>query len=245
MSKILILGACSAIAQETAKLFAKEDNQLYLADLKIERLEAVKNDLTSRAKCTVYTHEFNALDFEKHQEIFQNAVNTLEGLDIALICYGSLPNQEAAQNNPELLIKEINLNGLSVISLSSIIANYFKEKQQGSLAVITSVAGDRGRQSNFIYGSAKGAVSLYLQGLRNHLSKDNVHVLTIKPGMVDTPMTAHIKKGLLFSSPETIGKGIYDAIQNKKDIAYLPGYWRLIMLIVKLIPESLFKKLSL
>ena len=129
--------------------------------------------------------------------------------------------------------------------MTTILANYFEEKKDGCIAVISSVAGDRGRQSNYLYGSAKGAVSIFLQGLRNRLSKSNVHILTIKPGLVDSPMTAHLPKNFLYSKPAVIANGIYSAIENKKDIVYLPKFWWLILTILKLIPESIFKKLSL
>jgi len=116
---------------------------------------------------------------------------------------------------------------------------------KGSLAVISSVAGDRGRQSNYVYGAAKGMVSLFLQGLRNRLSKKNVQVLTIKPGFVDTPMTAAFTKGALWAKPEAVARGIVKAVDKRRDEVYLPGFWRLIMLLIRHIPESLFKKLSL
>jgi short-subunit dehydrogenase len=115
----------------------------------------------------------------------------------------------------------------------------------GTLAAISSVAGDRGRQSNYVYGTAKGAVSLFLQGLRNRLSKSGVRVLTIKPGFVDTPMTADFPKGALRAKPEQIARGIERAVEKGRDIIYLPSFWRLIMLVIRAIPEGIFKRLSL
>ena len=120
-----------------------------------------------------------------------------------------------------------------------------EERKYGCIAVISSVAGDRGRQSNYIYGTAKGALTLFLQGLRNRLARSNVQVLTLKPGFVDTPMTAHLKKGLLFVSPETIAKGILRSIQKKKNEVYLPWFWYFIMKIIKTIPEFIFKRMKL
>jgi short-subunit dehydrogenase len=132
-----------------------------------------------------------------------------------------------------------------VIALATVLANRFEAQRSGSIAVISSVAGDRGRQSNYVYGAAKGAVTLLLQGLRNRLSKSGVQVLTIKPGFVDTPMTAEFKKGALWAKPDDIAHGIVSAIDRRRDVVYLPGFWRLIMLIIRHIPEPIFKRMSL
>ena len=141
--------------------------------------------------------------------------------------------------------KEFDTNFISVVSLLTQLANHFSAKKSGTIAVISSVAGDRGRQSNYIYGAAKGALSVLLQGLRNRLYSDNVHVLTIKPGFVDTPMTSEIKKNFLFVKPEYVAAAIKSAVEKKKDVIYVPWFWRYIMLIIKLIPEFIFKRLSL
>ncbi|MCX7737623.1 MAG: SDR family oxidoreductase [Candidatus Kapabacteria bacterium] len=245
MEKVLIIGACSAIAQETAKLFAKDGAALYLADLKKGRLESVKSDILTRYETKIFIEEFDALNFDKHQELIENASKALNGIDIVLIAYGTLPDQTSIQKDYPAILREFNINCVSVISLSSIVANYFEEKQKGTLAVISSVAGDRGRQSNYIYGAAKGGVSVFLQGLRNRMFHSNVNIITIKPGLVDTPMTAHLPKNFLFASAESVGRGIYEAIKLKKDVVYLPWFWKFIMCIVKAIPESLFKKMKL
>ena len=245
MKKIAIFGAVSAIAQETIKHFAQSGAELYLLDLSLGRLESVKLDINTRFNVKIHIKEFNANNLESHQEIFNQIVRDMNGLDAVLIAWGTLPKQKELEHNVNDLLKEFTTNGLSVISMSSIVANYFEEKKSGTLAVISSVAGDRGRQSNYVYGSAKGTISLFLQGLRNRFGKTDIKILTIKPGMVDTPMTADMPKGLLFSSPIIIGKGIFSAMISGKEIAYLPGYWRLIMCIIKHIPEKIFKKLSL
>jgi short-subunit dehydrogenase len=132
-----------------------------------------------------------------------------------------------------------------VISLLTISANYFEQRRRGCIAVISSVAGDRGRKSNYVYGTAKAALTTFLQGLRNRLSSSGVTVVTVKPGFVATPMTAHMKSGLLTASPQAVGQGIYEAMMKKKDVVYLPWFWQPIMFIVKSIPESVFKRLSL
>jgi decaprenylphospho-beta-D-erythro-pentofuranosid-2-ulose 2-reductase len=129
--------------------------------------------------------------------------------------------------------------------LLTLIGNRFEEQRNGCIAVISSVAGDRGRQSNYVYGAAKGALTVFLSGLRNRLVKAGVTVITIKPGFVDSPMTASFRKGFLWVSPAVVGRGVYRAIVSRKDVVYLPWYWRYIMMAVVLIPERMFKRLSL
>jgi short-subunit dehydrogenase len=164
---------------------------------------------------------------------------------VALIAHGTLPDQKACEASVELLQQEIDNNGLSVVALCTRLANLMEPRGQGTIAVISSVAGDRGRQSNYVYGAAKGMVTRFLQGLRNRLARKGVQVLTIKPGFVDTPMTAAFPKGLLWAKPESVAQGIVAAVDRKKDVVYLPGFWCLIMMIIRHIPEFIFKKLSL
>ena len=142
-------------------------------------------------------------------------------------------------------MRELTTNGISVISLLTILANYFEAQKQGCIAVITSVAGDRGRKTNYVYGTAKAAVNMFLQGLNNRLFKSGVRVLTLKVGFVDTPMTAAIKKTPLFAQPETVGKSIYKAMLRRKGVVYIPWFWQFIMLIIIHIPEIIFKRLNL
>ena len=146
----------------------------------------------------------------------------------------------------EMCIRDsININFTSVAGFITILANYFEKMGEGTIAVISSVAGDRGRQSNYIYGAAKGGVTKFLQGLRNRLSQKNIQVLTIKPGLVDTPMTAHLPKNPLYVKPDFVAKSIIRAIEKKKDVIYVPEYWRLIMWVIIHIPEFIFKRLKL
>ncbi len=246
MRKIVIFGATSAIAQETAKRFAVDGDALFLVGRNSEHLENVAADLKVRGASQVYCHPTPDLthhDF--HGEIIKKAGESLGGIDTVLIAYGSLPDQKACEKDFLLAKKEIDTNFLSVVSLLTLLANHFEQQGHGCLAIISSVAGDRGRQSNYVYGSAKGALSLFLQGLRNRLSKSGITVTTLKPGFVDTPMTASLKKGALFVGPDVVAGGIYKAILKKKDVVYLPWFWRWIMGVIKMIPESVFKKLSL
>src|SRR6266516_1930641 len=213
--KIMIIGATSSIAHETAKHFAKNHAQLYLVARNPEKLETIKNDLTVRGATRVETHQLDLNNLDQHQELIQTAIQTLDGLDTVLISH------------------------------LTILANYFEQQRHGCIAVVTSVAGDRGRPSNYVYGTSKGAVSIFLQGLRSRLAKSGVTVLTIKPGLVDTPMTAKLKKSPLLAQSNKVGKGIYKAIKKRKNVVYLPWFWRPIMLIVRSIPEPIFKRLSL
>ncbi len=243
--RIVIVGATSAIAHETAKCFAQEGADLFLVGRSAEKLTAVANDLKVRGAKRVETFLLDVSDLDRHQEMFETALTALDGLDMLLIAHGTLGDQRKCELSVAETLKEFTNNCTSVISLLTISANYFELHKRGCIAVISSVAGDRGRQSNYVYGATKGALNVFLQGLRNRLSRSGVCVLTIKPGFVDTPMTASIRKGPLFASSRTVGQGIYQAMKQRKDIVYLPWFWRFIMFVVRSIPERIFKKMSL
>lgn len=242
--KILIIGATSAIAQETAKFFAKDGAEFFLVGRSAEKLEDICNDLKVRGAKRVETFLLDISDLDRHSEMIEAAIETLGGFDVALIAHGTLGDQQLCQQSVAKTLEELTNNCTSVISLLTLLANYFEQQKHGCIAVVSSVAGDRGRGSNYVYGTAKGAVTIFLQGLRNRLHKSGVTVLTIKPGLVDTPMTASLKKGLLFAQPRKVGEGIYEAIKKHKEVVYIPAFWRPIMLVVKSLPESVFKRLS-
>ncbi len=245
MKKILIIGATSAIASETAKLFARDGAALFLVGRNAEKLRILANDLKIRGAHQVETLAADLHDLVGHATMVEKAIATLTGLDIALIAHGTLPNQKQCERDFSVAMKEFTTNFTSAASILTILANHFEHQRSGTLAAISSVAGDRGRPSNYIYGSAKGALSLFLEGLRARLCKSGVFVVTIKPGFVATPMTAGIKKNFLFTSPEVVGEGIYQAILKRRDTIYLPWWWRCVMRGVKSIPECIFKKMSL
>lgn len=242
---ILILGATSAIAEKLAQRYAKRGCNLFLVARDRERLQFIADDLVVRGAVGVFTEVIDLGKTDSHSGIVGKAERELGGMDLVLIAYGTLGDQKECQSDYTKTLAELNNNCLSVISLLTHIANLFENKGKGCIAVISSVAGDRGRQSNYIYGTAKGALTIYLQGLRNRLAVKGVHVLTVKPGFVDTPMTRGIRKGLLWVSPDRIAKDIDRAINKKKDVVYTPFFWRYIMLIIRMIPEKIFKKLSL
>jgi short-subunit dehydrogenase len=245
MNKILIVGATSAIAEATARLYAEKGAHLFLVARNAQRLEAVAADLRTRGAASVDTEAMDANSCDRHEALVERADQALGGIDLALIAHGTLPDQKACERSFELTRTELETNALSILSLLTHLANRLETRGAGTLAVISSVAGDRGRQSNYVYGTAKGAVSLFLQGLRNRLSKSGVRVLTIKPGFVDSPMTADFAKGALWAKPEQIASGIARAVEKGRDVVYLPGFWRIIMLVIRAIPEGIFKRLSL
>jgi short-subunit dehydrogenase len=246
MRNILIIGATSAIAEATARRFAASGARFYLVGRNAEKLAAIAGDLEIRSGQPVARESLDLDQLSQHPALLERATQALGGIDIALIAHGTLPDQAACQQSVEQTLAAIHTNALSVISLATLLGNAFEQRGRGVLIAISSVAGERGRQSNYVYGAAKGMVSLFLQGLRNRLSRHGVQVITIKPGFVDTPMTAAFeKKGLLWAQPDRIAKGIVAAVERGRDEVYLPGFWRWIMLVIRHIPESLFKRLKL
>ncbi len=245
MKKVLILGAYSAIAYETAKILAKEGAELYLVGRSGEKVKAMADDLLVRGaqKAEIYTADLSQV--KHHGLIIENALKALDNLDAVLIAYGTPSDQETCEKNPEETAAELQNNFVSIVSFLTLLANYMEKQKHGCLAVISSVAGDRGRQSNYVYGTAKGALNVFLQGLRNRLFRSGVSVVTIKPGFVDTPMTASLKKNLLFADPAKVGKIIYKAMKKGKSVVYVPWFWRWIMAIIKCLPEAVFKRLKL
>ncbi len=245
MRKVLIIGAASAIAQAAARQFAGAGDALFLVARDQNKLNVIAADLRVRGASSVGSFALDVLDYEQHQSTLEAAIAVMEGLDIALLAHGTLPDQPLCEAEFSEAKREFEVNALSSISLLTYIANYFEQEKRGTIVAISSVAGDRGRQSNYLYGAAKGALSIFLQGLRNRLYKSGVAVITIKPGFVDTPMTAAFTKGALWAKPETIADYIVRAIDKKSDVVYAPWFWRIIMWVIKLIPEPVFKRLSL
>jgi decaprenylphospho-beta-D-erythro-pentofuranosid-2-ulose 2-reductase len=243
--KVLIVGATSAIAQAVARPMAARGDTLFLLARSEERLAALEADLRIRGAPLVGSSTFDAAALERHAALLQQAHTQMGGIDVVLVAYGTLNEQQACERDVGQTLQALHTNGTSVIALLTLLANRFEAQGHGTLAVIGSVAGDRGRQSNYVYGTAKGMLAIFLQGLRNRLHKRGVNVLTIKPGFVDTPMTAAFEKGPLWASPEQIASRIILAIDKGWDVVYAPAFWRLIMLVITTIPERVFKRLSL
>ena len=245
MKRALIIGATSAIAEATARGLAQRGAALYLVGRNAQRVAAIASDLTARGASQVGHEALDVNDFAAHEAMLDRAMRAAGGLDIVLIAHGTLSDQHACEGSVELTMRELSTNALSVVALCTRIAPRLSMQGRGTLAVISSVAGDRGRRSNYVYGSAKALVSAYLSGLRQQLSPAGVQVLTIKPGFVDTPMTAAFAKGPLWASPQRVAAGILSAIENRRDVVYLPGFWRPVMWIIRMIPEGIFKRAAL
>jgi NADP-dependent 3-hydroxy acid dehydrogenase YdfG len=244
-AKVMVFGATSSIAYETLKYFASDGASLYLCGRDEEELKRISDDLTVRGAKEARYASFDALNEASITSAINNCLETYPDLDCLFIAYGILPDQKLCEMDADELKKALDINFTSAAGILIRMATHFEKQGRGTIAVISSVAGDRGRQSNYVYGSAKGALTVFAAGLRQRLSKSGVNVVTIKPGFVDTPMTRDFKKGLLFVGPDVVGRAIYDAILKGKGIVYLPWFWRWIMLIIKSIPEMIFKKISL
>jgi short-subunit dehydrogenase len=226
-------------------MLAKRGDALYLVARNEARLAAIAADLSVRGSSRVGSEVLDLNDFAAHEAMLARAESCLAGYDTVLIAHGTLSDQKACENSVDLTLQEIKTNALSVVALLTRIANRLAQQRAGTIAVISSVAGDRGRGSNYVYGSAKALVTAFLSGLRQRLGKSGVNVVTIKPGFVDTPMTAAFAKGPLWARPERIAEGIVQALDRHRGTVYLPGFWRPIMMVIRAIPESLFLRLSL
>lgn len=248
LNRVVIFGATSAIAEHTARLLIEQGASICCVGRNPDKLSALVNDFQVRADSSQIVTSITAdlTQTADHAQLIEKAASELGGLDAALIAHGCLPDQARCEHDFRLIEHQLQINGISVLSLLTLLANYFEDQGRGVITAISSVAGDRGRKSNYVYGTAKGMVSIYMQGMRNRLADKGVDVITIKPGFVDTPMTAEFEKsGILWATPDTIAKGIVQAMSKGKNEAYLPGFWRLIMFIIRHIPESIFKRLSL
>lgn len=246
MKRILVIGATSAIATACCRLWAEQGHEFFLVARDAEKLQQTAQDLEARGAKSVNSFTMDVLDTPQHALMLQQCISTHRQIDIALVAHGTLPDQAACEQDAELALQEFSINGSSVISLLSLLAEQFTLQRCGSLAVISSVAGDRGRPSNYLYGSAKAAVSAFCEGLHARLFKIGVHVITIKPGFVDTPMTQGLAlPQALVVSPDYVAKHIVKAIDKKKAVLYTPCFWTLIMLIIRNIPTFIFKRLNL
>lgn len=245
MQKIFIIGATSSIATSCARRWVEQDTTFFLVGRTAEKLGQVADDLTARGG-TVHTHLVDLNRIDQHAAMLDACYAVMGQVDIALIAHGTLPDQKACEQDAQLAVQEFTNNGLSVIALLTQLANRMEAQKSGCIAVISSVAGDRGRPSNYLYGAAKGAVTDFCSGLRARLFKAGVQVLTIKPGFVDTPMTRGLElPKLLLATPDKVAEDIVRAVEKRRDTLYTPWFWRWIMLIIIHIPGTFFKRLSL
>lgn len=239
MKNVLILGANSDMAQACARLFSRNGYSLTLASRNVDAMKQWSANISGEKTIL----HFDARDLKSHHDFYQ-ALTVKPS--IVICAFGVLPDEDKARQNLEETMSSIQTNYTGTVSILNVIAEDFKQRKEGSILGISSVAGDRGRGSNYIYGSAKAGFTAYLSGLRNHCLKFGVHVSTIKPGFVKTKMIGDLKTpGPLTATPEDVAKACYKAYKRKKSVVYTKAVWRPIMWIIKHVPEFIFKKLSL
>jgi short-subunit dehydrogenase len=244
MEKVLILGACSGIAQAVQKKLAADGKELLLVARSAERLAALKADLMIRGARSVLTLPANLEQTAQQIQVFEFVQKSFPQFDTLLLAYGCMLNQQECENSAELTVQQLHTDFTSAAAILNLFAGYFEARKQGCIAVITSVAGDRVRRSNYVYGAAKSALTHFLEGLRSRLRPAGVRVITIKPGPVATPMTAHLPRNRPFASPERVAKDIYATLEKRSpDVVYTPGYWRYIMRGLRVLPEPILRKL--
>ena len=244
MNKIVVLGATSGIALEVQRLLAHRGCELLLVARSPQRLAELKVDLAIRGAQQVLTYWADLASIQQHAAIFEFVRRNFLDFDTVLLAYGSMHDQKESEGSVDILLEELRVNFVSATAILTLFAADLERRRTGCVAAVTSVAGDRGRRSNYVYGSAKGALSLFLQGLRSRLHPAGVRVITIKPGPVQTPMTDHLPNSARFADPEKVARDIVRALERRSpDVVYTPRIWRYIMTAVEHIPEAVFKRL--
>jgi decaprenylphospho-beta-D-erythro-pentofuranosid-2-ulose 2-reductase len=245
MKKVVILGATSGIAVEVERLLAQRGYELLLIARSAQRLAELKADLVIRGARNVLTYSSDLASIQQHSAIFEFVQRAFPDYDTVLLAFGSMQDQKDSEASIDVLLEELQVNFVSATAILTLFAADLERRRTGCVAAITSVAGDRGRRSNYVYGSAKGALSLFLQGLRSRLHPAGVRVITIKPGPVQTSMTDHLPNSARFADPEQVARNIVDAMERRSpDVLYTPRIWRYIMAGVRHVPETIFKRLS-
>lgn len=244
--RIVIIGATSRIAEHCARQWAQEEGvQLILVGRNMSKLERLAADLKVRQPTIKI--ELHETDFIKPEAIQETVKNLFLGGPIvtALIAHGTLPDQADCQRNLELCQSTLEVNGVSPVLFAEAFAQYMSKLNAGCIAIIGSVAGDRGRRSNYVYGAAKGLVTRYAQGLQHRFAGSGVQVTLIKPGPTDTPMTVGMDGKGKFASPEDVAKTIIAGIKKKKSVIYAPGKWEIIMMVIRHLPSFIFNKMNI
>jgi len=245
MNKVIIVGATSPVGRYIAHEFAMRGFSVMVAGRDRDEVSRIAQDIRVRFRTQVFEGFVRMEAFEEHEKFVQDAVAVMGGFDGVVVVAGSMEGVEEAKTNPQALRKVIEINFSGPASLITLCANRLVAQGRGFVAAVTSVAGDRGRATNYPYGSAKGGLSLFLQGLRNRLAPKGIQITTIKPGFIDTRMTFGMKKLLFLASPKKVAKQAVAAILAKKDVVYCPKIWWFVMTIIKLIPERIFKYLRI
>ena len=242
---VLILGGSSAIARACAASLAARGHDLYLAGRDLEELRRDATDLQIRYGVKVDFGRFDADEVAHFPAFFEQVLAECGSLQGVVLAYGYLGEQGLAASSDAETLAILERNFVSAARVLNHCAAYLEPRGEGFIIGISSVAGDRGRQSNYTYGAAKGALSLYLEGLRNRLFASGVSVLTVKPGFVDTAMTYGLPGMFLVASPQQVGERIVRAMERGRNVIYVPWFWRYIMLIIRHVPEIIFKRLKL
>jgi short-subunit dehydrogenase len=244
--RVLIVGATSAIAVACARRWADAGAEMVLVARNPERLAATAGDLKARGAGRTATCLLDIDRLDAHGAMLDQAFESLGSVDIVLVAPGTLPDQQACEKDAALAAREFSTNALALIALLTGLALKLEAQKHGTIAVISSVAGDRGRASNYLYGAAKAALSTFCEGLRARLFRSGVHVLTVKPGFVATPMTAALDlPAALTASPDRVARDILAAIERRRDVLYTPRFWALVMLVIRTIPSFVFKRIRL
>ncbi len=244
---VIVIGVTSTISRALAAEFARRGHDLIVAARDIEETNAIASDLEVRHNVKVVAKTFEAEAFNSHPAFVDECIRDAGGaLDGVVLGFGFMDEQSVAQMKFDVARRTVDVNVTAVISVCEKVAAHFEPLRRGFIVGVSSVAGDRGRQSNYIYGASKAGMTAYLQGLRNRLHAANVRVITVKPGFVDTKMTWGLPlPGPLVATPEQAARAIYNAVVARKDVVYVPWFWRYIMLIIRAIPEWQFKKMKL
>jgi len=246
MQKVIILGATSGIALEVQRQLAGRARELLLVARSPERLAALQSDLLVRGASRVLTHPADLSSVAQHDGILEFARQRFPDFDTVLLAYGSMHNQKDSESSLPVLLEELQVDFVSAAAILTLVAAELERRRVGCIAAITSVAGDRGRRSNYVYGSAKGGLSLFLQGLRSRLHPAGVRVITIKPGPVQTPMTDGLTHAAHFADPVQVARDIVRALEYRSpDILYTPRIWCYIMMAIKWVPEVIYKRVPL
>ncbi|WP_158789538.1 SDR family oxidoreductase [Granulicella sp. L46] len=243
--RILVLGATSGIAEACIRLWANRGDALYLVARNEDKLAVVAADARTRGASHIGSAVANLDDTNAHPEVLAHAINSLGGLDVAFLALGVLGEQPEAEKNFAAADQILHTNFVAPVSLLTWLANYAAQRHAGTLAVLSSVAGERGRKSNYVYGSSKAGLTAFVDGLRNRIDRDGVRVMTIKPGPVKTAMTEGMKGSGKFADVEAVAASLVKAIDRGDDVVYVPGIWRVIMAVIRAIPERVFKKMNL
>lgn len=242
---VLILGATSRIARELASRYAEKGLAVAVAARDEGEAERIASDLAVRYQVPTQAVAFDATDFDSHPRLVEAVGIELGPIEVALVAFGDMADQAAAQQDFATARRIIDVNYTGAASICEALASHMEARNRGAIVGITSVAGDRGRQSNYFYGSAKGAFDLYLGGLRNRLFAAEVRVLTVRLGFVDTRMTYDLETGIPIADPADISRQILAALDRGEEVVYLPRFWQGVMGIIKAIPETVFKRLKL